>query len=53
MNVFVVNSIFISLSCSQNLGMQFSIPVPITGNGLSKSGIRTGIEFKRWEKEGF
>ena len=34
-------------------GMQFSIPVPVTGNGLSKSEIRTGIKFKRWENEGF
>ena len=49
----VGNAIFHSRSRSQNLGMQFSIPVPVTGNGLSKSGIRTGIEFKRWEKEGF
>ena len=40
-------------SSSQNLGMQISIPVPVTRNGLSKSGIRTGIEFKRWEKEGY
>ena len=34
----------------KKLGMLFSIPV--TGNGLSKSGIRTEIEFERWEKEG-
>ena len=49
----VGNAIFHSRSRSQILGMQFSIPVPVTGNGLSKSGIRTGIEFKRWENEGF
>ena len=49
----VGNAIFHSRSRSQNLGMQFSIPVPVTGNGLSKSGIRTGMEFKRWGKEGF
>ena len=47
----VGNAIFHSRS--QNLGMQFSIPFPVAGNGLPKSGIRTGIEFKRWEKEGF
>ena len=46
MNVFVVNSIFLSLSCSRNLGMQFSIPVPITRNGLLKSGIRKGWSTK-------
>ena len=49
----VGNAIFHSRSRSQNLGMQFCIPVPVTGNGFSKSGIRTGIKFKRWEKEGF
>ena len=49
----VGNAIFHSRSRSQNLGMQLSIPVPVTGNGLSRSGIRAGIEFKRWEKEGF
>ena len=32
----------------KNLGIQFSIPVPVTRNGLLKSGIRTGMEFKRW-----
>ena len=34
------------------IGNDFFIPVPVTGNGLSKSGIRTGIEFKRCKKEG-
>ena len=48
----VGNAIFHSRSRSQNLGMQFDIPVPVTGNGLSKSGIRMGMEFKRWEKRG-
>ena len=49
----VGNAILHSRSRSQNLGMQLSVPVTVTGNGLSKSGIRTGIKFKRWEKEGF
>ena len=49
----VGNDIFHFRSCSQNLGMQFSIPIPVTGNGLSKSGIRTGIELKRCKKDGF
>ena len=39
----VGNAIFHSRSRSQNLGMQFCIPVPVTGNGLSESGLRTGM----------